>query len=139
MIILEGNFWSFVKSISLVLIIFGLVSFALMSFTMMPFFESRSDATVHISNGSVNASQQENVIPKVLIVNPGAKVKWINDDSVSHTIIPDAPYAEFLSGGFGSPVLKPGESYEYVFREVGTVNYHMTPSPWITGTIHILP
>jgi plastocyanin len=34
-------------------------------------------------------------------------------------------------------VLKPGETYEFVFTEPQVVAYHCTPHPWMTGKITV--
>ena len=34
-------------------------------------------------------------------------------------------------------MIKPGESYEFTFTDVGHVEYHCEPHPWMKGTLEI--
>jgi len=64
------------------------------------------------------------------------KVIWQNNDDVAHTVTPDHRHADSYSGDFGSTgVLKPGDTYEFLFTEPQEVHYHCTPHPWMTGSI----
>jgi plastocyanin len=66
------------------------------------------------------------------------KVIWENNDDTAHTVTPDHRHADSYSGDFGSSgVLKPGESYEFLFTEPQDVPYHCTPHPWMEGTISV--
>ena len=66
------------------------------------------------------------------------KVIWQNNDDTAHTVTPDHRHADAYSGDFGSPgVMKPGDSYEFLFTEPQEVHYHCTPHPWMTGSISI--
>lgn len=58
-------------------------------------------------------------------------IKWINQDISSHTITDD-------DGGFTSPLLNPGASWSYTFREPGTYRYHCNPHPWMKGVIEVV-
>ena len=64
------------------------------------------------------------------------KVVWINNDDTAHTVTPDHRHADTYSGDFGSTgVLKPGDSYEFLFTEPQEVHYHCQPHPWMTASI----
>jgi plastocyanin len=66
------------------------------------------------------------------------KVIWQNNDDTAHTVTPDHRSEDSYSGEFGSPgVMKPGESYEFIFTEPQDVPYHCTPHPWMEGTISV--
>lgn len=66
-------------------------------------------------------------------------VVWTNNDQTAHTVTPDVPYTDSYSGEFGSPgVIKPGDTYEFLFTEPGEISYHCQPHPWMTGKISIL-
>ena len=80
----------------------------------------------------------ENYVPNkasaLLTINN--KVIWINNDDTAHTVTPDHRHADTYSGDFGSTgVLKPGDSYEFLFTEPQEVHYHCQPHPWMTGSI----
>ena len=90
--------------------------------------------------GSSQESQQDNFVPKLVNLQLGIDnhVIWTNDDNVAHTVTPDENVVDSYSGEFGSPgVIKPGESYEFVFTEDHEIPYHCTPHPWMKGTIII--
>ncbi|MGY5144592.1 MAG: cupredoxin domain-containing protein [Candidatus Nitrosopumilus sp. bin_32a] len=66
------------------------------------------------------------------------KVIWQNNDDTAHTVTPDHRSEDSYSGEFGSPgVMKPGETYEFLFTEPQDVPYHCTPHPWMEGTISV--
>ena len=66
------------------------------------------------------------------------KVIWQNNDDTAHTVTPDHRSEDSYSGEFGSAgVLKPGETYEFIFTEPQDVPYHCTPHPWMEGTISV--
>ena len=63
-------------------------------------------------------------------------VVWQNNDDTAHTVTPDHRHSDSYSGDFGSPgVMKPGDSYEFLFTEPQEVHYHCQPHPWMTGSI----
>jgi plastocyanin len=65
-------------------------------------------------------------------------VVWENNDDTAHTVTPDHRHSDSYSGDFGSSgVLKPGDSYEFLFTEPQEVHYHCDPHPWMTGSITI--
>ncbi len=66
------------------------------------------------------------------------KVIWQNNDDTAHTVTPDHRSDDSYSGEFGSSgVIKPGETYEFLFTEPQDVPYHCTPHPWMEGTISV--
>ncbi len=82
----------------------------------------------------------ENYVPNkaVVALTVNNKVIWKNNDDTAHTVTPDHRQTDSYSGDFGSSgVLKPGESYEFLFTEPQDVPYHCTPHPWMTGTISV--
>ncbi len=65
-------------------------------------------------------------------------VRWMNNDDTAHTVTPDHRHADGYSGDFGSSgVLKPGDSYDFLFTEPQEVHYHCQPHPWMTGSITV--
>ena len=80
----------------------------------------------------------ENYVPNKAkaLLNIDNKVIWQNNDDTAHTVTPDHRHADSYSGDFGSPsVLKPGDSYEFLFTEPQEVHYHCTPHPWMKASI----
>ncbi len=95
------------------------------------------DLLIEIVSGAV-IEGNENYVPNkasaLLTINNN--VIWQNNDDTAHTVTPDHRHADTYSGDFGSPgVMKPGESYEFLFTEPQEVHYHCQPHPWMTGTI----
>ena len=65
-------------------------------------------------------------------------VRWINNDDTGHTVTADHRYADGYSGDFGSPgIIKPGDTYEFLFTEPATIHYFCQPHPWMEGEISI--
>jgi len=79
-----------------------------------------SNSIVKISNFSFQ--------PKDLAVKSGTTVKWINEDSVPHSIKSDS---------FNSQTLSNGQSFEFTFNNTGTFNYSCSIHPSMTGTITV--
>ena len=75
--------------------------------------------------------------PEVLLTINN-NVIWQNNDDTAHTVTPDHRHTDTYSGDFGSSgVLKPGDTYEFLFTEEQDVPYHCTPHPWMEGTITV--
>ncbi|MFQ5782908.1 MAG: plastocyanin/azurin family copper-binding protein [Nitrosopumilus sp.] len=82
----------------------------------------------------------ENFVPNKSTIELGFdnQVIWENNDDTAHTVTPDVPYSDSYSGEFGSPgVLKPGDTYEFLFTEPQEIPYHCQPHPWMTGKITV--
>jgi plastocyanin len=68
--------------------------------------------------------------PKTVTINQGDSVKWTNVDKVNHQIVAN-------NGAFASGIMKPGETYSFVFNTAGKYGYHDALHPAFTGTITI--
>lgn len=82
----------------------------------------------------------ENYVPNksVVALAVNNKVTWQNNDDTAHTVTPDHRSTDAYSGDFGSSgVLKPGDSYEFLFTEPQEIPYHCEPHPWMTGIISV--
>ena len=73
--------------------------------------------------------------PQSVAVHEGQAVRWTNDDDVAHTVTAQS------GATFDSGTLKPGIKafYETTMRNAGTVTYHCTIHPNMTGKIKIAP
>ena len=73
--------------------------------------------------------------PQNVAVHEGQAVRWTNDDDVAHTVTAQS------GATFDSGTLKPGIKafYETTMRNAGTVTYHCTIHPNMTGKIKIVP
>ncbi len=82
----------------------------------------------------------ENYVPNSAkaLLNIDNKVIWQNNDDTAHTVTPDHRHTDSYSGDFGSSgVLKPGDTYEFLFTEPQEVYYHCEPHPWMKGSITV--
>jgi plastocyanin len=66
--------------------------------------------------------------PARIVVSPGTKVVWTNEDSDPHTVTTDKP-------GFSSQALDTGSRYAEVVRRTGTYTYHCTIHPFMHGAV----
>jgi plastocyanin len=66
--------------------------------------------------------------PARVVVSPGTKVVWTNEDSDPHTVTTDRP-------GFSSQALDTGSRFTEVVRQTGTVTYHCTIHPFMHGAV----
>lgn len=101
--------------------------------------EPEDDFIIEIVPGAV-VEGNKNYVPNnaVVTLTINNKVIWQNNDDTAHTVTPDHRSEDSYSGEFGSPgVMKPGESYEFIFTEPQDVPYHCTPHPWMEGTISV--
>jgi len=98
-----------------------------------------ADFIIEIVPGAV-IDGNENYVPnnaKVLL-GISNKVIWQNLDDTPHTVTPDHRTSDAYSGDFGSVgVIKPGESFEFLFTDAQEILYHCEPHPWMTGKISI--
>jgi len=95
------------------------------------------DFIIEIVPGAV-IEGNENYVPNKanVLLNINNRVIWQNNDDTAHTVTPDHRHADSYSGDFGSTgVLKPGDSYEFLFTEPQEVHYHCTPHPWMTASL----
>jgi plastocyanin len=67
-------------------------------------------------------------MPMNLTVAVGTTVTWKFDDSTDHTVAAD-------DGSFTSPALGSGKTYTHTFKTAGTVKYHCSIHPFMTGTV----
>ncbi len=68
--------------------------------------------------------------PKTVSVKVGAKVTWTNQDSTAHTVT-------FDTGGAKSGNLAQGATYEQTFSAAGSLTYHCSIHPTMTGTVTV--
>ncbi len=97
------------------------------------------DFIIEIVPGAV-IDGNENYVPNQAKVLLGIsnKVIWQNLDDTAHTVTPDHRTSDAYSGDFGSVgVIKPGESFEFLFTDAQEILYHCEPHPWMTGKISI--
>lgn len=90
---------------------------------------SQNESTKHLPKTHIVEIKGMKFIPENMEVSPGDSVKWINKDIVAHNV------TEEPSKAWGSPDLKPGESF---ITEVNTAgSYKCTLHPVMEGKISL--
>ena len=74
--------------------------------------------------------------PANILISPGTKVTWTNDDPVAHTVNTDSHPGHTYFLNQNSRLLKKGESYSTLFEQAGAYPYHCSPhAESMKGTI----
>jgi plastocyanin len=79
--------------------------------------------------------------PDTVRVEVGQAVRWVNRESVPHTVVSGTvaqgrrTTEKQPSGLFESPNLDAGDSFEFTVRSEGTIAYYCGIHPFMTGTI----
>ena len=68
--------------------------------------------------------------PANAAIQPGDTIVWTNEGSHPHTVTAD-------DGSFDSGTLQPGQSFRHTFRNPGTVTYHCSIHPFMTGSVSV--
>jgi plastocyanin len=87
-----------------------------------------SGGSAAVSGGSTVEITNFMFSPMTLTVSVGTTVTWKFEDSAPHTVAADDK--SFIS----SPMSK-GQTYTHTFATAGTVKYHYSIHPFMTGTI----
>ncbi|MBE44376.1 MAG: copper-binding protein [Thaumarchaeota archaeon] len=106
--------------------------------------EPEKTIEILIIAGSADPEQEQNYIQKRVEVQLGFdnKVIWINKDTTAHTVTTDNNVIDKYSGLFDSletvGLVKPGESWEFLFTQEGEFPYHCEPHPWMKGLVKVI-
>ena len=73
--------------------------------------------------------------PATLTVKTGTTVTWVNEDSMSHTVVSD----DGSGFPFTSARLSTGASFQQTFTQAGTYPYYCSIHPSMKGTIVVAP
>jgi plastocyanin len=90
--------------------------------------ESSTTASSSAGGGAQVVMKDIAFDPQTITINAGESVTWMNEDSVSHTVVADN--GEFESGQLGQ-----GETFSFTFASAGTYPYTCTIHPGMKGTI----
>jgi len=99
---------------------------------------------VSIVSGSSSQFNQIHFSPSSIQVAPGTTIVWTNNDSVPHQIVSGAISAMTLNnakdalipdGKIISGVLAPGQTFQYLVNNVGTITFYDPTYLWMTGAI----
>lgn len=86
-----------------------------------PVVSNPSEVKIDIKNFSF--------IPSTINVKVGTKITWTNSDNVPHQVKGDN------LATLSAPVMNNGETYSFVFNDVGDFNYHCAIHPTMKGNI----
>jgi plastocyanin len=129
--------------------VFLIVSFASLmtgNLIFQPTFGQENEVIVTIVRGSANADSGENKYngekhagygfdPPELTIEKGTIVKWINNDTTTHTVTSGKPSSNTVGTAFDSSYLNAGEPYLHKFNKKGTYDYYCTMYPFMKGKI----
>src|SRR6266566_2848794 len=87
-----------------------------------------SGGSATIGGGSTVEIKKFMFAPMTLTVSVGATVTWKFEDSTPHTVAAD-------DNSFTSSPMSNGQTYTHTFDTAGTVKYHCSIHPFMTGTI----
>ena len=104
---------------------------------------------VQIVEGSSLEANGRFYIPKDVrtTIEIDNRVIWTNNDTVPHTVTSDNDYVDQINGPFDSlqqqeqvpgGFLRAGETFEFVFTQVGKYPYSCVPHPWMQGSIEVI-
>jgi predicted lipoprotein with Yx(FWY)xxD motif/plastocyanin len=79
---------------------------------------------------ATNVDIRGSSFPATTTVAAGTTVSWTNNDSEDHTVTAD-------DNSFDSKNLAPGARFEHTFSSAGSVKYHCTIHPEMTGTVTV--
>ena len=81
-----------------------------------------------VAGETIVAIQGMKYVPATVTVAPGSTVRWVNRDSMEHTVTS-------TEGKWDSGTIRPGETWSRRFDEPGSYPYVCTPHPFMTGTV----
>ena len=87
-----------------------------------------SGGSATVSGGSTVEIQNFKFAPMTLTVSVGTTVTWKFEDSTPHTVAAD-------DDSFTSSSMSKGQTYTHTFDAAGTVKYHCSIHPFMTGVI----
>jgi hypothetical protein len=66
-----------------------------------------------------------------VVLNRNGTVVWLNEDSVATSVTSDHYF-------FDSGLIRPNQTWSYIFKETGVYSYHSEPHPWMSGAVLVL-
>ena len=98
---------------------------------------------VSIVSGASNQFNQNYFSPSSIQVTPGTTIIWTNNDSVPHQIesgvistsTTNAKGSFSPDGQITSPVIPPGQTFQYTVTNIGTITFYDPTYLWMSGAI----
>ena len=84
--------------------------------------------TITIPQGAAAQQVKVNYLPNPAQLSVGSKITWINKDTAPHT-------ATAINGSFDTSLINAGSSGSAIIKGTGTIQYHCTIHPWMTGIL----
>ena len=78
------------------------------------------DKQAHVVEAIAQGEENYLFMPNNIVIKKGETVRWVNSDTVDH-LVGSVPFIGL--GGIMTPLMKPGESLEYHFKEAGEYYY----------------
>ncbi|TSA18825.1 MAG: hypothetical protein D4R72_01290 [Nitrosopumilales archaeon] len=111
--------------------------------TQTPTQNQENTIQVSIVSGSSSPTNQNYFSPSSIQVTPGTTIIWTNNDSVQHQIESGAISTSTTNakdsftpdGQITSPVLAPGQTFQYIVNNVGTITFYDPTYLWMSGAI----
>lgn len=75
--------------------------------------------------------------PSTLVVKPGTKVTWVNEDAETHRIAANPHPTRDSLPNLHSEILNQGQSYSYIFNKSRVIQYHDEQNPVSNGRVDI--
>jgi len=100
------------------------------------------EQTVRIPIGAASPSCADDdscYVSSKIRTNEGYEVKWINDDSVVHTVTSGSPSSGH-DGFFDSGMIRPHGEFEFTFNgfKTDTYPYYCIAHPWMVGSVTVV-
>jgi plastocyanin len=106
--------------------VFGYIAIAVLFIASLVLSGCAQQSAVTSSEKSVRISDFT-FSPATITVAAGTAITWTNEDPAPHSIISDRLIA--------SPTFGPGKTFEFVFTQPGTYEYHCGIHPSMKGTV----
>ena len=127
-------------------IIFALVVGSIVLLSLNQVYGQENEVIVTIMKGSADAGSGENKYegeahvgfgfnPPELTIEKGTIVKWVNNDSSTHTVTSGKPSSDTVGTAFDSSDMSTGDVYLHEFNNKKTYDYYCTMYPFMKGKI----
>lgn len=127
-------------------IIFGLLVGSIVLLSLNQVYGQENEEIVTIVKGSADAGSGENKYvgekhigygfdPPQLTIEKGTIVKWVNNDTSTHTVTSGKPSGSTIGSAFDSSYLNEGDVYLHKFNKGKTYDYYCTMYPFMKGKI----
>ena len=97
-----------------------------------------STSTDMTASSSVAVTIQDMAFqPQAITIKKGTKVTWTNQDTIKHSVVADSA-SNAANLPTTNTLFGKGQTYSFTFDTVGTISYHCSAHPTMTGTIEVV-